>query len=137
MSQNQWYEPTASEYTWIANDWQWYADDGSTHAWLVMSHNHKNFASTDHKESSSYTATQMTSDQTALMAGTRGSPIQLQDSPTFVILDSGCTRSMGSRYAVNRFCNALWHRHSGQSLLTVRFEKCHNKFSLPIVKLRR
>ena len=36
--------------------------------------------------------------------------IDLAQRPTYVILDIGCTRSMGSRYAVNKFMNAA-HVH--------------------------
>ena len=31
----------------------------------------------------------------------------LARNPTYVILDSGCTRAMGSRYAVNRLIKAV------------------------------
>ena len=36
--------------------------------------------------------------------------IDLAQHPTYVILDIGCTKSMGSRYAVNKFMNAA-HVH--------------------------
>ena len=36
--------------------------------------------------------------------------IDLAQNPTYVILDIGCTKSMGSRYAVNKFRTAA-HVH--------------------------
>ncbi len=36
--------------------------------------------------------------------------IDLAQNPTYVILDLGCTKSMGSRYAVTRFMKAA-HVH--------------------------
>ena len=38
------------------------------------------------------------------------SVIDLTQHPTYVILDLGCTKSMGSRYAVNKFMKAA-HVH--------------------------
>ena len=39
-----------------------------------------------------------------------GSVIDLAQNPTYVILDLGCTKSMGSRYAVDKFKRAA-HTH--------------------------
>ena len=39
-----------------------------------------------------------------------GSVIDLAQNPTYVILDLRCTKSMGSRYAINKFMKAT-HLH--------------------------
>ena len=46
---------------------------------------------------------------------------------TYVILDSGCTRAMGSRYAVNRLIKAVERYAPGKIEFT--FSPCNTKFS--------
>ena len=53
--------------------------------------------------------------------------INLDKSPTYVILDSGCTRAMGSRYAVNRLIKAVERYAPGKIEFT--FEPSNTKFS--------
>ena len=53
-----------------------------------------------------------------------GSVIDFARNPTYVILDLGCTKSMGSRYAVNKFMRAA-HVHG----LDYEIEPSTSKFS--------
>ena len=46
----------------------------------------------------------------AFLSTKTGCVINLAQNPTYVILDLGCTKSMGSRYAVNKFIKAA-HLH--------------------------
>ena len=48
--------------------------------------------------------------------------------PTYVILDSGCTRAMGSRFAIDRLVRA-YQNHSYSHLIKFTKEASHNKFS--------
>lgn len=54
--------------------------------------------------------------------------IDLKANPTFVILDSGCTRSMGSRFAVDRLVQAC-RRHPKSSHIAFTTEPCRSHFS--------
>ena len=53
--------------------------------------------------------------------------INLDKSPTYVILDSGCTRAMGSRYAVNRLIKAVERYAPGK--IEFSFSPSNTKFS--------
>ena len=50
----------------------------------------------------------------------------LSTHPTYVILDSGCTRAMGSRFAINRFVS---QNHPYSHMIKFTKEASHNKFS--------
>ena len=54
--------------------------------------------------------------------------IDLKTHPTFVILDSGCTRAMGSRFAVDRLVEAC-RRHPKSSNIYFTTQPCHSHFS--------
>lgn len=54
--------------------------------------------------------------------------VDLKTHPTFVILDSGCTRAMGSRYAVDRLVRAC-SQHPKKHLIYFTTESCHGHFS--------
>ena len=53
--------------------------------------------------------------------------VNLDRNPTYVILDSGCTRAMGSRYAVNRLIKAVEHYAPGKIEFT--FSPSNTNFS--------
>ena len=52
----------------------------------------------------------------------------MRNSPTYIILDSGCTKAMGSRYAVNRLIKAC-QNSPDYRLIDFSFEPCHTTFS--------
>ena len=54
--------------------------------------------------------------------------VDLRNNPSFVILDSGCTKAMGSRYAVNRLIRACKDSPEYRSI-DFSFEPCHSTFS--------
>ena len=54
--------------------------------------------------------------------------VDLRNNPSFVILDSGCTKAMGSRYAVNRLIRACKNSPEYR-LIDLSFEPCHSTFS--------
>ena len=54
--------------------------------------------------------------------------IEMSTHPTYVILDSGCTRAMGSRFAIDRLVRAC-QNHSYSHLIKFTKEASHNKFS--------
>ena len=54
--------------------------------------------------------------------------VDMSTNPTFVILDSGCTRAMGSRFAIDRLVKACMnHRYS--HLIKFTKEASNNRFS--------
>jgi len=54
--------------------------------------------------------------------------VDMSSNPTYVILDSGCTRAMGSRFAIDRLVKACTnHRYS--HLIKFTKEASNNKFS--------
>ena len=54
--------------------------------------------------------------------------VEMSTNPTYVILDSGCTRAMGSRFAIDRLVKACTnHRYS--HLIKFTKEASNNKFS--------
>ena len=54
--------------------------------------------------------------------------VDMSTNPTFVILDSGCTRAMGSRFAIDRLVKACMnHRYS--HLIKFTEEASNNRFS--------
>ena len=54
--------------------------------------------------------------------------VDMSTHPTYVILDSGCTRAMGSRFAIDRLVRAC-QNHSYSHLIKFTKEASHNKFS--------
>ena len=54
--------------------------------------------------------------------------VEMSTHPTYVILDSGCTRAMGSRFAIDRLVRAC-QNHSYSHLIKFTKEASHNKFS--------
>ena len=54
--------------------------------------------------------------------------VEMSTHPTYVILDSGCTRAMGSRFAIDRLVRAC-QNHSYSRLIKFTEEASHNKFS--------
>ena len=54
--------------------------------------------------------------------------VDMSSNPTYVILDSGCTRAMGSRFAIDRLVRACTnHRYS--HLIKFTKEASNNRFS--------
>lgn len=57
--------------------------------------------------------------------------VNMSSNPTYVILDSGCARAMGSRFALDRLVRACQnHRYS--HLIKFTKEASNNKFSFAI-----
>ena len=54
--------------------------------------------------------------------------VDLRYSPTYVIIDSGCTRAMGSRTAIMRLVKAC-RRHKNSSKIDFSFEPSSSRFS--------
>ena len=54
--------------------------------------------------------------------------VDLGSHPTYVILDSGCTRAMGSRFAVDRLVQACQH-HPKRDHIWFSTQPCTSKFS--------
>eukprot|EP00438_Fugacium_kawagutii_P016051 Skav221531 [mRNA] locus=scaffold1813:43:5619:- [translate_table: standard] len=54
--------------------------------------------------------------------------IDLNTHPTYVILDSGCTRAMGSRFAIDRLVQAC-RQHKNSQLIWFETEPCSSRFS--------
>ena len=54
--------------------------------------------------------------------------LDLNRNPTFVILDSGCRRAMGSRYAIDRFVTAC-KRHKDSHNIWFSTEPCFSRFA--------
>ena len=50
-------------------------------------------------------------------------PLNFTDHPTHVVLDLGCTRSIGSRAAIERFQKQAWYFG-----ITTEFCRCHKSF---------
>ena len=50
-------------------------------------------------------------------------PLNFTDHPTHVVLDLGCTRSIGSRAAIERFQRRGWYFG-----ITTEFCRCHKSF---------
>ena len=55
--------------------------------------------------------------------------VGLGSHPTYVILDSGCTRAMGSRYAIDRLVQAC-QQHPKRDHIWFSKQPCSSKFSL-------
>ena len=54
--------------------------------------------------------------------------VDLGSNPTYVIVDSGCTRAMGSRFAIDRLVQAC-QRHPKRDLIWFSTQPCTSKFS--------
>ena len=54
--------------------------------------------------------------------------VDMSTHPTYVILDSGCTRAMGSRFAIDRLVRAC-QNHPCSHMIKFTKEESHNKFS--------
>ena len=54
--------------------------------------------------------------------------VDLGSNPTYVILDSGCTRAMGSRFAIDRLVQAC-QRHPKRDHIWFSTQPCTSKFS--------
>ena len=54
--------------------------------------------------------------------------VDMSTHPTYVILDSGCTRAMGSRFAIDRLVRAC-QNHPYSHMIKFTKEASHNKFS--------
>ena len=54
--------------------------------------------------------------------------VDMSTHPTYSILDSGCTRSMGSRFAIDRLVRAC-QNHPYSHMIKFTKESSHNKFS--------
>ena len=54
--------------------------------------------------------------------------VDMSTHPTYVILDSGCTRAMGSRFAIDRLVRAC-QNHPYSRVIKFTKESSHNKFS--------
>ena len=54
--------------------------------------------------------------------------VELGSNPTYVILDSGCTRAMGSRFAIDRLVQAC-QRHPKRDHIWFSTQPCTSKFS--------
>ena len=54
--------------------------------------------------------------------------VDMSSHPTYVILDSGCTRAMGSRFAIDRLVKAC-QNHPFSHMIKFTKEDSHNRFS--------
>ena len=61
--------------------------------------------------------------------------VDLGSNPTYVILDSGCTRAMGSRFAIDRLVQAC-QRHPKRDHIWFSTQPCSSKFSFANCKWR-
>ena len=87
-------------HAWEPDDWSashWTGDSLDSRCWVVLHKAH-----------------------TAWMAAT---PLNLANHPTHVVLDLGCTRSIGSRSAIGRFKKHAWYHG-----ITTEFCPCNKSF---------
>ena len=95
------------------------SEEGYGHAWESDDWSSSHFPD----DSSTYAAAwSCTRADSAWMAAV---PLNLTNQPTHVVLDLGCTRSIGSRATIKRFQKHTWYYG-----ITTEFCRCHMSFVL-------